>query len=143
MNSFLGRVNLFDDLFRDVAPSCCVRPLHGDPLPNPAQIKVDVTETDKDYTVHAEIPGVNKEDIHVTLDGNTVTLSAEVKQQDSATQGENVLHSERYFGSVSRSFQLPLDINREESRAKFENGVLALTLAKKKVAGGTRRLSID
>lgn len=142
MNSLISRGSLFDDLFRDVAPSYFVRPLHGDPLPSPAQIKLDVRETDTAYTVHAEIPGVSKEDIHVTLDGNVVTLSAEVKQHDSQ-QGERVLRSERYFGAVSRSFQLPQDIDQQASKAKFENGVLSLTLAKKRALGSSQRLSID
>jgi len=143
MNSLVNRGNLLNDFFRDIAPSYYVRPLHGDPLPSPAQIKVDVKETDVAYTVHAEIPGVGKEEIHVTLDGNAVTLSAEVKQQDNSSKDERVLRSERYFGSVSRSFQLPQDIDRETSNAKFENGVLTLTLAKKKATAGTQRLSID
>ena len=143
MNTFITRGNLFHDFLNDVAPSYYVRPLHGDALPTPAQIKVDVKETDAVYTIHAEIPGVGKQDIHVNLDGNTVTLSAEVKQQDTAAKDEKVLRCERYFGSVSRSFQLAQDIDREASKAKFENGVLTLTLAKKKQTGGTRRLNID
>lgn len=143
MSALISRGNLFDDFFRDMGPSYFIRPLHGDALPTPAQIKVDIKESDRDYTVHAEVPGVAKEDIHVVLDGNTVTLSAEVKQQDATTKDEKVLRSERYFGSVSRSFQLPLDIDRDASKAKFENGVLTLTLAKKKAGGGTHRLSIE
>jgi HSP20 family protein len=143
MNSIITRGNLFHDFLQEVAPSYYIRPLHGDALPTPAQIKIDVKETDADYTVHAEIPGVTKEEIHVTLDGNTVTLSAEIKQEDSSIKGEKVLRSERYFGSVSRSFQLAQDIDREASKAKFENGVLTLTLDKKKVTGGTRKLAID
>jgi HSP20 family protein len=143
MNALINRGSLFDDFFRDVAPSYYIKPLHGDPLPSPAQIKVDVKETDKIYTVHAEIPGVSKDEIHVTLDGNIVTLRAEVKQQDSTGPGEKVLRSERYLGSVSRSFQLPLDIDQTQSKAKYDNGVLTLTLPKKMVAGGTQRLSID
>jgi HSP20 family protein len=143
MNSVITRGNLFHDFLQEVAPSYYIRPLHGDALPTPAQIKIDVKETDADYTVHAEIPGVTKEEIHVTLDGNTVTLSAEIKQEDSSIKGEKVLRSERYFGSVSRSFQLAQDIDREASKAKFENGVLTLTLDKKKVTGGTRKLAID
>jgi len=142
MNSLITRGGLFDDFFRDVAPSFYVRPLHGDPLPAPAQIKIDVKETERAYTVQAEMPGVPKEDIQVSLDGNMVTLRAEVKQQDTQTKDEKVLRSERYFGSVSRSFQLPQDIDQGESRAKFDNGVLTLTLPKK-VGGKTQRLSID
>jgi HSP20 family protein len=143
MNTLITHGNLFNDFLSDIAPSYYVRPLHGDALPTPARIKVDVRETDAVYTVHAEIPGVGKEDIHVTLDGNTVTLSAEVKQQDNTAKGEKVLRSERYLGSVSRSFQLAQDIDREASKAKFENGVLTLTLTKKKVTDSNRRLSID
>jgi HSP20 family protein len=143
MNSLISRGNLFDDFFRDVAPSYFIKPLHGDPLPSPTQIKVDVKETDKAYTVHAEVPGVSKEDIQVTLDGNVVTLRAEVKQKDSTAKDEKVLRSERYFGAVSRSFQLPLDIDRSESRAKYDNGVLTLTLPKKHTAGGSQRLQIE
>jgi len=142
MNSLITRGGLFDDFFRDVAPSFYVRPLHGDPLPSPAQIKIDVKESERAYTVQAELPGVPKEDIQVSLDGNVVTLRAEVKQQDAQTKDDKVLRSERYFGSVSRSFQLPQDIDQNESRAKYDNGVLTLTLPKK-VGGKTQRLSID
>lgn len=142
MNSLITRGGLFDDFFRDVAPSFYVRPLHGDPLPSPAQIKVDVKETERAYTVLAEVPGVSKEDIQVSLDGNVVTLRAEVKQQDAQTKDEKLLRSERYYGAVSRSFQLPQDIDQSESRAKYDNGVLTLTLPKK-LGGKTQRLAID
>ena len=60
MSSLMTRGGLFDDFFKDIAPGFYVRPLHGDPLPSPAQIKVDVKETDKGYTVEAEVPGVSK-----------------------------------------------------------------------------------
>jgi HSP20 family protein len=143
MNSLISRGNLFDDFFRDVAPGFYIKPLHGDPLPAPAQIKIDVAETDKAYTVQAEVPGVSKEDIHVSVDGNIVTLRAEVKQQDSSDRDEKVLRSERYFGAVSRSFQLQSDIDQEQSKAKYNNGVLTLTLPKKKAVGGTQRLKIE
>jgi HSP20 family protein len=143
MNSLISRGNLFDDFFRDVAPGFYVKPLHGDPLPSPAQIKVDVKETDKTYIVHAEVPGVNKEDIHVSLDGSVVTLRAEVKQQDSTGKDEKVLRSERYFGAVSRSFQLPVDIDQTQAKAKYDNGVLTLTLPKKQAGTGAQRLTID
>ena len=99
-------------------------------------------EDDTAYTVHAEVPGVAKEDIHVSLDGNLVTLRAEVKQQDLQTKEEKVLRSERYFGAVSRSFQLPMDIDQSHSKAKYDNGVLTLTLPKK-TGGRAQRLAID
>ena len=143
MNSLISRGNLFDEFFRDVAPGFYVKPLHGDPLPSPAQIKVDVKENDKAYIVNAEVPGVSKEDIHVSLDGNVVTLRAEVKQQDSTGKDEKVLRSERYFGAVSRSFQLPVDLDQTQAKAKYDNGVLTLTLPKKPATAGAQRLTIE
>ncbi len=142
MNALISRGNLFDDFFRDVAPGFFIKPLHGDPLPNASQIKVDVKELDGLYTVNAEVPGVGKEDIHVSLDGSVVTLRAEVKQEDSS-KDEKLLRSERYFGSVSRSFQLPQDIDPNQAKAKYDNGVLTLTLPKKQLTGGTQRLVIE
>lgn len=142
MNSLMTRGSLFDDFFRDMAPGFYVKPLHGDALPTPSQIKVDVKESDKSYTVQAEMPGVPKEDIHVGIEGNVVTLRAEVKQQDSQTKDEKVLRTERYYGSVARSFQLPQDIDQANAKAKYDNGVLTLTLPKK-LAGGSQRLSIE
>ncbi len=56
MNSLVTRSSLFDDFFKDFAPAFYVRPLHGDGLPTPSQIKIDVKEDDAAYTVHAEVP---------------------------------------------------------------------------------------
>ncbi len=140
MNSLIARTGLFDDFFKDVAPGFYVKPLHGDPLP--AQIKVDVKETPTAYTLLAELPGVPKDDIHVTVEGNVVTLRAEVKQEDRQSEGEKVLRSERYHGAVSRSFQMPVDIDDGAAKAKYENGVLQLTLPKKATVAG-QRLSIE
>jgi HSP20 family protein len=133
----------FDDFFRDLSPAFYVRPLHGDPLPSPSQIKIDVKENDDAYTVQAEVPGVPKDDIHVSLDGNVVTLRAEIKQEDSSRKDDKVLRSERYFGEVSRSFQLPVEIDTASASAKYDNGVLSLTLPKKRPAGGVQKLKIE
>lgn len=142
MNSLVTRGSLFDDFFKDVAPGFYVRPLHGEGVPSPSQIKVDVKETDGGYTVHAEVPGVPKEDIQVSIEGNVVSLRAEVRQHDQKTEGEKVLRSERYFGSVARSFQLPVDVDAAQAKAKYDNGVLTLTLPKKQ-GGSVQRLSIE
>jgi len=142
MNSLMTRGNLFDDLFKDMmSPGFFIKPLHGDPLPQ--SIRIDVRESGDAYTVHAEMPGVAKDDIQVTVEGNLVTLKAEVKQQDKQASDEKTLRSERYFGSVSRSFQLPADIDNGQAKARFENGVLCLTLPKKLGGSGGHRLSID
>ncbi len=142
MSSLINRGSVFDDFFKELTPGFYVRPLHGDPLPTSAQIKVDVKETDQGYTVQAEVPGVPKEDIQVSIDGNVVTLSAEVKQSDSQMGDEKLLRSERYYGAVSRSFQLPADIDQGTAKAKYDNGVLTLTLPKKR-SGASQRLAIE
>lgn len=136
-----SRLGLLDDFFRDVAPGFFVRPLHGEGLPQ--QIKVDVKEDAEGFSLQAELPGVSKDDIHVTIDGPLVTLSAEVRQQDQQTRDERVLRSERYYGAVSRSFRLPLEVDEARAVARFENGVLQLSLPKKAPPTGARRLKID
>lgn len=141
MSSLVPR-SIFDDFFKDFAPAFYVRPLHGDALPDPSKIKIDVKEDDAAYTVHAEIPGVAKDDIQVSIDGNVVSLRAEVQQKDEKKEGEKVLRSERYYGAVERSFQLPADVDAAQAKAKYDNGVLTLTLPKKQ-SGATRRLKIE
>lgn len=140
MNHLIARTSLLDDFFKDVAPGFFVKPLHGDALP--AQIRVDVKEAPDAYQLAAEIPGVSKEDIHVHIEGNVVSLRAEVKQQDTQTEGGKVLRSERYYGALSRSFQLPVDIDNTSARARYENGVLNLTLPKKG-ASVSQRLAVE
>jgi len=114
-------------------------------------IKVDVTEKDGAYVVHAEIPGVNRDDIQVTIEGSQVTIAAEVKRtvdvkngngKDDARHDERVLRSERYYGAVYRSFVLPVELDEDASAAKYENGVLELKLAKKAAVAG-RKLTIQ
>ena len=139
MNGLIARNSLFDDFFRE-APGFFVKPLHGDRLP--AQIRVDVKETPTAYTLEAEVPGVGKEDIQITIEGNVVTLRAEVKQEDTQREGERVLRSERYRGAVSRAFQLPQDIDEAASKARYDKGVLQLTLAKRAAPTG-QRLTIE
>ena len=132
MANQLVRSRLFDDFFNDFAPGFFVKPLHGDPLPTAAQIRVDVKENNGNYTVEAEVPGVGKDDIHVSIDGSVVTVRAEIKQQDSQSSGER----------VPRSFQLPQDIDQSAAKARYDNGVLTLTLPKKQ-ASGSQRLTIE
>lgn len=141
MSSLMTRGSLFDDFFRDMAPGFYVKPLHGDPLPSPGQIKIDVKENGNNYTVSAEIPGVRKEDIHVTIEGGMVMVRAEVKQED-AHKDDKSLRNERYFGSVSRGIQLPQDVDQAQAKAKYDNGVLTLTLPKKQ-GNGSQKLRIE
>lgn len=130
----------FDDLFRGF-----FRPVRFEGQPQQMQIKMDVKEDDKSYTIHAEIPGVNKDDIHVTIEGNQVSISAEVKKEKEEKEekaGVKVLRSERYSGMVSRSFALGHDLDEGASSAKYNNGVLELVLPKKQSAP-TKKLAIQ
>ncbi|HWR77486.1 MAG TPA: Hsp20/alpha crystallin family protein [Thiobacillus sp.] len=115
-----------DDLFKGFF----VRPalLEGQPQ---MQIKMDVKEDDNAYTVHADIPGVKKEDIQVSIEGNQVSISAESKMEKEEKKGEKVLRSERYYGKVARSFTLAHDVDEAKAQAKYNDGVLELTLPKK------------
>ncbi len=133
--------NLFGDLLAD-SPSLgyLIRPLHGEGLPS--EFKCDIKESPQAYTVHAELPGVSKEDLQVTVDGGVLTIAAEVKQHDQKTEEEKVVRSERYFGSVSRSFQLPMEVDQAAAKASYENGILELTLPKKQAQGG-RRIAVS
>ena len=127
-----------DDLFKGFF----LRPMRLETGPEqPVRIKMDVKEDEKAYTVHAEIPGVKKEDINVSIDGNQVSISAEVKSQKEEKQGEKVLRSERYYGKVYRAFTLAQEVDQEGAKAKYENGVLELTLPKR-AASSTRKLNV-
>lgn len=99
----------------------------------PVQLKVDVQEDDKGYLVHAEIPGVTKENIQVTIDGNRLAISAEVRRENEIKDDTKMLRSERYFGKVSRSFVLENEIDEAQAQANYKDGVLELMLPKKAV----------
>ena len=124
-----------DDLFRGF-----FRPVRVEKTS--ASIKMDVTEQDGAYLVKAEIPGVGKEDIQVSIEGNQVTIGAEVKREKDVKDGERVLRSERYFGSVYRGFTLPVEVDESASEAKYENGVLQLKLVKKPANTG-RKITVQ
>ena len=124
-----------DNLFRGV-----FRPVQMDrDMP---QIRMDVKEDETAYAVHADMPGVAKDDIHVTIDGNTVSISAEVKKNTEQKEGEKVLRRERYFGRVSRSFALENEVDEATASARYQDGVLELVLPKK-TAAAAKRLAIQ
>lgn len=119
----------FDDIFKGFM----VRPVLHELEP---EIKMDVAEDDKAYTVRAEIPGVKKEDIKVAVDGNQVSISAEVKKEKEEKEGKKVVRSERYYGKVYRSFSLGQEVDQNAAKAKYSDGVLELTLPKKPGTAG-------
>ena len=142
MNLMIPRSRLFDEFFRDLPVGLSIRPLHGDPLPSPERIKVDIRENSASVIVSAEIPGVDKENIHVDVDHGIVTIRADVKQYDADAEDEKILHSERYFGAVERSFSLPCPVDEDKAKAAYDKGILTLTLPKKS-PGGTKKIAVD
>jgi len=137
----LTRYNPFDESFDDLFKGFFVRPMSLDNPPATVQARMDVTEDDGAYTVHAEIPGVKKDDINVTIDGNQVAITAEVKH-NYQDKGDKVLRSERYYGKVYRAFSLAQDVDEASAQAKYNDGVLELRLPKKAVVSA-RKLSIQ
>ena len=135
-----GRRSLIDELFGDINPGFFIRPLHGDALPS--KIKMEVKEDKENYTVVAELPGLKKEDIHVSVDQKILTISAEIQQEDKKTEYEQVIHSERYYGQISRSIELPTEIELSRAEAKYEQGILFMQLPKK-TESSTHRLTIS
>lgn len=118
-----------------------LRPWRESRLDTAPPIKLDVDESDGEYIVTAEIPGVRKEDIDVRIDGNLVTLSAEVKKESEEKKGNRVLRSERQYGFASRSFTLGSAVDDAKADAKYANGVLTLKLPKR-APESRKRLSI-
>ena len=123
----------YDELFRGF-----FKPVRMEGAPTPVTIKMDVSETDNGYVVHSEMPGVKKENIDVAIEGNQVTITAEVKQDWEKKDGDRMLRNERYFGNIYRSFALPVELDESACEAKYENGVLELKLVKKAAAPGKR-----
>lgn len=138
MGALVKRSRFLDDFFKDFSTGYLIRPLHGDPLPSPGQIKIDVKDSGDTFVVHADMPGVRKEDIQVDVNGNVVTLYAEVNQLDQQKNDDKCVHTERYVGSISRSFSLSSEVDKSKAKAKCENGVLTLTLPKLKAKKSSR-----
>ena len=114
------------------------RPWRSEVADRAPQIRIDLSETDNAFAVKAEIPGVRKEDIDVRIDGNQVTISAEVKHDKEEKKDDRVLRSERRYGYASRSFLLACDVDQAGADAKYSNGVLELKLPKKAQSAGKR-----
>lgn len=144
----MNRLTVYDP-FADVFPELmrgflqpATRQGNGNQQVPPLSVRIDVHESDKEYVVKADLPGVAKEDIDIQIDGAQVAISAKVVKSSETREGERVLRSERYTGAMARSFTLGSEINEETASARYENGVLELTLPKK-AAVAARRLSVN
>ena len=128
----------FDDLFRGFF----LRPfsMGGGTVGPQGQLRVDVTEQDHEYRVHADLPGVRKEDINVTINADQVTISAESKKEkDVKDDRGRVLHSERHYGKLYRTFALGDEVDEARAEAKYNDGVLELILPKKATESAKRK----
>lgn len=121
-----------DEFFKEFSMMPSLRGMEAEP-----RIRMDVSETDQAYQVKADIPGVKKEDIKVSIDGNTVSIRAEMKEEKTEKMPGNMMRSERHYGEQFRSFTLPHEVDESKAEAKYQDGVLSLTLPKK--AGTTSK----
>lgn len=129
-------IDPFEDTFRSL-----MRPWRFETVEPSPRIRLDLSEQNGSYAVRAEIPGVRKDDIDVRIDGNLVTISAEMKKDWEDKKDGRMLRSERQYGFASRSFTLASPVDETRADAKYENGILELTLPKK-AATTTKRLSV-
>jgi HSP20 family protein len=142
----MNELRLFDPLAQDPFEDTwrsMMRPWRWEASEPAPRIRVDLAEQDGSYYVKADIPGVRKEDIDIRIDGNMVTISAEVKKEAEQQEraGGRMLRHERHYGFASRAFTLASAVDESKADAKYENGVLELKLPKK-AAASTKRLSV-
>lgn len=135
--SAIDRFSDFDDLIRSTFPRTSWG--NADIAPD---MRIDVTEGDGSYKVKADIPGVDKKDIEISINDNQVTISAEVRRETRHKEGEREIVTERSFGQAYRAFTLPAPVSSEKAEAHYENGVLTLTLPKKE-NGSARKLKVS
>ena len=138
LSSYEPLVGRLDGLLNDLFRPAVAFEARSEALP----IRIDVRESAEAYTVHAELPGVKKEDIAIEIEGNEVTLSAETRREAEPREGDKWLRTERFFGKSARRFALPVELDESRAAAKFTDGVLELTLPKK-ASAVARRIEIN
>ena len=138
----ITRFTPFEDTLDDLFRGFFVRPVNLENNHNTVPFRVEISEKDNAYVVRGDLPGVRKEDINVSIDGDTVAITAEVKNEKDVKDGERVLRSERYYGKVHRAFTLGQEVEEDSAQAKYADGVLELTLPKK-AAPQAKRITIQ
>jgi HSP20 family protein len=120
----------FDEFFDDYFGKALFVPPFACDDTRLSGIKLDVAENERDFTVLAEIPGARKDDIAIDIDGETVSLCAEVRRRESARAMRSVCN-ERSYGRLVRSFRLPAKIDAAAVKTTYGDGILTLILPKK------------
>ena len=106
--------------------------------------RVDIKEAEKGYTIVADLPGVKKDDLSVTLDNGVLTVEASTNEESSEEEDGKVIRKERRSGKYMRSFNLGTDIHEEDISASFTDGVLSLTIPKlEKAVPKIRQIDIN
>jgi HSP20 family protein len=123
--------SMFEDFLAPFVPYSSLSRRQGDGTASP---HLKVVETEKAFAVEAELPGVTKDDIKVSIDNRRVSIEAESKRESERKEGENVIYSERSSRRFARSFTLPTEVDDAGAQAQFENGILILNLPKKESA---------
>jgi HSP20 family protein len=114
----------------------------GQPADSARSPALDVAESEHQYTVALDLPGVAKDDVKVSIDGKRISVAAQTRQSREQKDGDRIVYRERAAASFSRSFTLPEDIDQSASSAKLDNGVLTLVLTKRR-AGAASQLTIN
>jgi HSP20 family protein len=104
--------------------------------------RIEVSENDKGYVISAELPGLNKEDIQVTLDGSVLTIKGE-KKEEQENKKDGYYYSERVYGSFARSLELPSDADPAKLKASFKNGVLRIEVEKQESSKRAEVIKIE
>src|SRR5512141_2698441 len=110
--------------FEEMLRTWRLRPTFAEGLEAP-EFKMDLDEDDKAYYLKADLPGVSKDDIKVTVDGDLVTIRAETKREKEEKKGTAV-YTERYYGEQERSFTIRHEVDETKAEASYADGVLSL-----------------
>jgi len=135
------RYSPFSDIMDEMFKNFMSRPMRFMEDETGIQMRTDIAEDDQSYTIKAEIPGVKKEDIHVTIDANRISISAETKRETEIKEGAKTIRSERYYGKVYRAMTLESDVDQNTADAQYNDGILTLKLPKK-AGSATKQLTV-
>ncbi|RJF96605.1 Hsp20/alpha crystallin family protein [Noviherbaspirillum cavernae] len=141
MDDSFGRMveNMFEDFLAPGSPYSALSRQGADDIASP---RLTVTENDKSFEVEAEMPGVKKEDIKVAVENQRVSIEGEAKRESAQKEGESIVYAERITRHFARSFTLPSEVDESAAQARLENGILMLSLPKKR-ATEAKKLTVQ
>lgn len=132
---------LFDNVFQGFGLHAPLKPHWTSDWPGMLKPALDIQETDKQYQITIEVPGVDEKDIEITLDNDILTVRGEKRQEQEKKEG-SFHRVERSYGSFQRSLNLPGNADQESVKAAYSNGVLTITIGKREVSAPRQGRSI-